>query len=74
MGTRLIARKVHPLSKRQYEILMLFGDGLRYREIADQLGIAYDTVKRHNEETRAKLGVSSLAEAYRQVRRMSREP
>jgi DNA-binding CsgD family transcriptional regulator len=72
MGLKLVARQVHPLSARQYECLMLYGEGLTYIETAAELGLAYDTVKRHNEETRAKLGAKTLADAYRIVRRMQR--
>ena len=73
MAIRLVARKLHPLSRRQYEIVMLYGDGFRYQEIADKLGLAYHTVKRHAEEARAKMDTDSLAEAYRQLRRMTRD-
>jgi DNA-binding CsgD family transcriptional regulator len=73
VAIRLVAKQIHPLSARQYECLMHYGDGLTYQQIADKLGIAYDTVKRHCEETRGKLGVSNLAEAYRLVRRMTRD-
>lgn len=73
MALRLIARELHPLSARQFEVLMLYGDGHTYKQIAGKLGLAYHTTKRHMEETRAKLGVSSAAEAYRIVRRLTRE-
>ena len=73
MAIRLVARQLHPLSARQYETLMLYADGLTYRQIAERLGVAYDTVKRHMEETRAKLDVSSSAEAYRIIRRKTRD-
>lgn len=72
MAIRVVARQLHPLSVRQYETLMLYADGHTYQQIADQLGLRYHTVKRHCEETRSKLGVSSLAEAYRLVRKMTR--
>lgn len=70
---RLISRKLHPLSVRQYEVLMAYAEGLTYRQIAAKLGVAYDTVKRHAEETRQKLDVPTLAEAYFKIRRMTRE-
>ena len=73
MAIKLVARKLHPLSARQYECLMLYGEGLTYQETADRLGLSYDTVKRHNEETRKKLEASSLAEAYRMIRRKTRD-
>lgn len=69
---KLVARRLHPLSARQYETLMLYADGNTYQQIAEQLGLQYHTVKRHCEETRSKLGVSSLAEAYRLIRKMTR--
>lgn len=73
MVLKIIGRRLHPLSQRQYECLMLYADGLSYREIAANLGLAYDTVKRHNEETRAKLGARTLSEAYRLIRRKTRD-
>lgn len=72
MALKLVARRLHPLSARQYEALMLYGDGLTYKQAAEKMGVAYDTVKRHMEELRAKLEVSSSAEAYREIRRMTR--
>lgn len=72
MALKLVVHKVHPLSARQYETLMLYGDGFTYQEIADRLGLRYHTVKRHMEETRAKMKATSLNDAYRIVRRMQR--
>lgn len=52
---------------------MHYADGLTYQETADRLGLAYHTVKRHHEETRKVLGVSTLLQAYQRVRRMQRD-
>ncbi len=51
------------LSPREREILDLLAQGYIYKEIADQLGIAYRTVHTHIERTYAKLHVRSRAQA-----------
>ncbi|MEW6304480.1 MAG: response regulator transcription factor [Verrucomicrobiota bacterium] len=51
------------LSKREQEILDLLVKGYRYKEIADQLGISFDTVRSHLRNIYEKLHVSSRTEA-----------
>ena len=51
------------LTKRELEILQLLADGLRYRQIAEQLFISHRTVGTHIEHILSKLGVRSRAEA-----------
>lgn len=51
------------LSKREEEILDLLAKGFRYKEIADKLGISFDTVRSHLRNIYEKLHVSSRTEA-----------
>jgi DNA-binding NarL/FixJ family response regulator len=51
------------LSKREQEILELLSQGYRYKEIADRLGISFDTVRSHLQHIYEKLHVHSRTEA-----------
>ena len=51
------------LTKRERETLALLAEGFRYKEIADQLGIALETVREYVRNTYRKLHVSSRTEA-----------
>lgn len=51
------------LSDRESEVLALVASGCSNQEIADELGIAYNTVKNHLRSILAKLGVSNRTEA-----------
>jgi DNA-binding NarL/FixJ family response regulator len=51
------------LSKRERETLALLAEGFRYKEIADRLGIAIETVREYVHNTYHKLHVSSRTEA-----------
>jgi len=51
------------LSKRELEILELLAKGHRYKEIANDLGISFDTVRSHLRNIYEKLQVSSRTEA-----------
>lgn len=55
------------LTLRECEIARLIGRGMRNQEVADALGIALRTVKRHRHQVMEKLGVSSLAELVRMI-------
>jgi DNA-binding NarL/FixJ family response regulator len=75
--TRKIARKVvqyfqqlgvartetGSLSKREQEALALLAEGFRYKEIADKLGISFNTVREYVHSIYGKLHVTSRAEA-----------
>jgi DNA-binding NarL/FixJ family response regulator len=77
--TRKIARKVvqyfhdlgvaspaaDSLSKREQETLALLAEGFRYKEIADKLGISFNTVREYVHSIYQKLHVTSRAEALR---------
>lgn len=86
--TRKIARKVvqyfhqlgeassesHALSKREHETLALLAEGFRYKEIADKLGISFNTVREYVHNVYAKLHVTSRTEAamkYQQQKSLS---
>lgn len=47
------------LTKREHEIILLIGEGLRNRQIADRLFISETTVRHHLTSIFSKLGVSS---------------
>lgn len=51
------------LSDRESEILLLAGDGLTDKEIANQLGVAVGTVSTYWERLRQKIGAANRAEA-----------
>ena len=51
------------LTKRERETLVLLAEGFRYKEIADRLGIAIETVREYVRNTYRKLHVSSRTEA-----------
>jgi LuxR family maltose regulon positive regulatory protein len=57
-----------PLSERELEILGLVAAGLTNREIAGQLFISAETVKKHAGNVFAKLGVSNRTEAAARAR------
>jgi len=51
------------LTPREKEILILLSKGFRYKEIADQLSISLDTVKRHAHNIYEKMHVQSRTDA-----------
>lgn len=51
------------LTQRQKQILILSGQGLTEREIAERLHISYDTVRVHVENAKRKLGASNKLHA-----------
>ena len=50
------------LTPREIEVVKLIVEGLRYKEIAAELGLSYETVKTYVGRIRKKLGVSSKTE------------
>lgn len=59
-----------PLSPREREVLRLAAAGLTNREIAERLGIAAETVKKHTASIYGKLGVRSRTEAAARAREL----
>ncbi len=47
------------LTPREIEVVILIGKDLKYREIADKLGLGYETVKTYAARVRKKLNVNS---------------
>ena len=50
------------LTPRESDVVKLIVKGLRYKEIADDLGLSYETVKTYVGRIRRKLSVSSKTE------------
>jgi LuxR family maltose regulon positive regulatory protein len=59
---------VQPLSTREHEVLTLLAIGRPNREIAEELFITVDTVKRHNSHVFDKLGVENRTQAVARAR------
>jgi LuxR family maltose regulon positive regulatory protein len=57
-----------PLSERELQVLQLLAQGRSNQEIAQQLVIAYDTVKRHVSHIFSKLGVTNRVQVVKQAR------
>lgn len=86
--TRKIARKVvqyfhqigaarseaQSLSKREQETLALLAEGFRYKEIADRMGISFNTVREYVHSVYQKLHVTSRTEAVLKLQRQSSPP
>jgi len=58
---------LHLLTKRETEMLGLLAKGFRYKEIADQLCISTETVRKHINNIYQKLHVQSRIEAVNKV-------
>jgi non-specific serine/threonine protein kinase len=50
------------LTPRECEVAEAFAAGLTYRQVADKLGIAVETVSTHSRAIRRKLGVKTKTE------------
>jgi LuxR family maltose regulon positive regulatory protein len=61
---------IEPLSERECEVLRLICAGKSNQEIADELFIALDTVKRHANNIYGKLSVKRRAQAILEARRL----
>ncbi len=60
-----------PLSQREQQVLQLLAGGASNQEIAQELVITIDTVKRHVSHIFSKLGVQNRVQAVRQARELS---
>ncbi len=69
-GTVQAQPLIEPLSERELEVLRLICAGKSNREIADELFLALDTVKRHANNLYGKLGVSRRTQAVLEARRL----
>jgi len=61
---------IEPLSERELDVLRLICLGKSNQEIADELFVALNTVKRHANNLYGKLGVSRRAQAIMEARRL----
>jgi LuxR family maltose regulon positive regulatory protein len=61
---------IEPLSQRELEVLQLIAQGLSNREIGEQLFLALDTVKGHNQKIFGKLQVQRRTEAVARAREL----
>jgi LuxR family maltose regulon positive regulatory protein len=59
-----------PLSEREFEVLQLLAHGASNQEIARELAIVVDTVKRHVSQILSKLIVKNRVQAVRQAREL----
>ncbi len=62
--------RIEPLTHREREILVLLGEGLTSREIAERLTLAVSTARWHIQQVYGKLGVSSRRQAVELGRKM----
>lgn len=78
-GTDRAARPVsagliEPLTQRELEVLGFIAAGKRNRQIADELVVTVDTVKRHVSHIFDKLGTANRTEAVARARELSLIP
>jgi len=59
---------IEPLTKREYDVLLLIAQGLSNREISDKLFLALSTVKNYNQNLFEKLEVKNRTEALIKAR------
>jgi DNA-binding CsgD family transcriptional regulator len=59
--------RLYGLSRAEARVAALLARGLRLEEVADQLGIAYETVRKHLKQIFVKTGVSRQAELVRML-------
>ena len=62
-GSHAMAETDVPLTKRESEVLKQLAFGLTNKEIAQALGISYETVKEHVQHVLKKLGVADRTQA-----------
>ena len=70
-GLQVESRSIHPaeaLTDRELDVLRLMVEGLKYKEIADQLFITLNTVRYHTKAIYGKLGVNNRTQAIEKAR------
>lgn len=66
----LISSQTHSLTQREMQVVRCMEMGLRYREIAEQLYISIETVRRHAHNVYRKLKVRNRTEALSVLREL----
>jgi LuxR family maltose regulon positive regulatory protein len=61
---------IEPLTDRELEVLRLLAAGRRNRDIAQELVVTLETVKKHTSHIFAKLGAANRTEAVAHARRL----
>jgi LuxR family maltose regulon positive regulatory protein len=61
---------VEPLSERELEVLALLATGRSNQQIAEELVVALDTVKKHVSRVLDKLGVANRTQAVARAREL----
>jgi LuxR family transcriptional regulator, maltose regulon positive regulatory protein len=61
---------VEPLTKRELEVLALLATGRSNQQIADELVVALDTVKKHVSRVLDKLGATNRTQAVARAREL----
>jgi DNA-binding NarL/FixJ family response regulator len=59
------AVEIAKLTRREKDVLQLLAHGLLYKEIADELGISYSAVHKHQHKIFKKFGLNNRSEATR---------
>jgi LuxR family maltose regulon positive regulatory protein len=67
----ITSKLIEPLSQRELEVLRLIADGATNKEIADELVLTVNTVKRHISNIFGKLEVSHRAQAIARARQLN---
>jgi LuxR family transcriptional regulator, maltose regulon positive regulatory protein len=68
--TPAVAGLIEPLTGRELEVLRLLAAGRRNREIAQELVVTLETVKKHTSHIFAKLGATNRTQAVAHARRL----
>jgi two-component system response regulator DegU len=55
----MVNKQEAQLTAREQQVVILICKNLKYREIAEQLGLGYETVKTYANRIRTKLGLTS---------------
>ena len=69
-GAMPVAGLVEPLSQRELEVLRLLASGKPNQQIAEELVVALNTVKKHVGHILAKLGAANRTEATARAREL----
>jgi DNA-binding CsgD family transcriptional regulator len=66
-SSQLLPTGTPDLTPRELELVNLMVEGLNDRQIADQLGVSYETARSHGKNLRHKLGCSTRTQAVAKI-------